>query len=261
MNHQFGVCNLSLVPLRTEPSDRSEMCTQLLFGDCFSILEIEDKWSRVITSYDDYEGWIDNKQYIQISDTAHAGLSNLNEVLGLSVIHPVLKTDTSEVLNLLTGTIIPHTVDNYFYLGETRYKLEGQVHHPNMNEFRSAVYGTALFYMNAPYLWGGRSIFGIDCSGFTQMVFRQFGIRLKRDAWQQAEQGELLGFIQEARAGDLAFFDNDEGRIIHVGIMLDSSRIIHASGKVRVDPVDSQGIFNKELNKYTHKLRIVKRFK
>jgi cell wall-associated NlpC family hydrolase len=184
----------------------------------------------------------------------------LNAILGLSAIHAVSKTDTSEVLRLLAGTIIPQIVDNYFYLGQTRYKIEGQVHHPNINEFRSSVADAAMFFMNAPYLWGGRSIFGIDCSGFTQMVFRQFGIRIKRDAWQQAEQGELVGFIQEARVGDLAFFDNEEGRITHVGIMLDNNRIIHASGKVRIDAIDPQGIFNKELNKYTHKLRIVKRF-
>jgi len=260
MNQQFGVCNLALVPLRTDPSDKSEMCSQLLFGDSFTILKIGDKWSRVLTSYDDYEGWIDNKQYIVISDIAHAGLANLNAILGLSIIHSVLKTDTSEGLNLLAGTIIPQTLDDYFYLGETRYKLEGKIRHPNLNEFRSSVYEAAILYLNAPYLWGGRSVFGIDCSGFTQMVFRQFGIRLKRDAWQQAEQGELLGFIQESRAGDLAFFDNDEGRITHVGIMLDNSRIIHASGRVRIDPIDSQGIFNKEFNRYTHKLRIVKRF-
>jgi hypothetical protein len=260
MNKQFGVCNLALVPLRTNPSDKSEMCSQLLFGDSFVILEVGEKWTRVLTSYDDYEGWIDNKQYVLISDAAHTGLSNLNAILGLSAIHAVSKTDTSEVLRLLAGTIIPQIVDNYFYLGETRYKIEGQVHHPNINEFRSSVADAAMFFMNAPYLWGGRSIFGIDCSGFTQMVFRQFGIRIKRDAWQQAEQGELVGFIQEARVGDLAFFDNEEGRITHVGIMLDNNRIIHASGKVRIDAIDPQGIFNKELNKYTHKLRIVKRF-
>lgn len=260
MNQQFGVCNLALVPLRTDPSDKSEMCSQLLFGDSFTILEKAEKWSRIICSYDDYEGWIDNKQYIGINETAHAGLSNLNTILGLTAIHTVLKTDTSEPLILLAGTIIPHTVDNFFYLGETRYKLEGQIHNPNINQFRHLVAEAAFFYLNAPYLWGGRSVFGIDCSGFTQMVFRQFGISIKRDAWQQAEQGQLLGFIQEAEAGDLAFFDNDEGRITHVGIMLDNSRIIHASGRVRIDPIDSQGIFNKELNKYTYKLRIVKRF-
>jgi hypothetical protein len=260
MNQQFGVCNLALVPLRTDPSDKSEMCSQLLFGDSFTILEVGEKWTRIITSYDDYEGWIDNKQYIGINDRANAGLSNLNAILGLSPSHIVLKTDTSEVLHLLAGTIIPQTVDNYFYMGETRYKLEGQIHNPNSNEFRSSVAEAAMFYLNAPYLWGGRSVFGIDCSGFTQMVFRQFGIRIQRDAWQQAEQGELLGFVQEARAGDLAFFDNEEGRITHVGIMLDNNRIIHASGMVRIDAIDTQGIFNKELKKYTHKLRIVKRF-
>ncbi|MFA6945536.1 MAG: C40 family peptidase [Pedobacter sp.] len=260
MNQQFGVCNLSLVPLRAEPSDKSEMSSQLLFGDCFTILESDDKWSRVLTTYDDYEGWIDNKQYVGISQTAHAGIANLNSILGLSIVHRVVKTDHSEGMNLLAGSCIPQTVDNYFYLGETRYKLEGQTHNAKANEFRSFIYDTAMFYINSPYLWGGRSVFGIDCSGLSQMVFRQFGIHLKRDAWQQAEQGELLGFIQESRAGDLAFFDNEEGRITHVGIMLDSSRIIHASGCVRIDPIDNQGIFNKELNRYTHKLRIVKRF-
>jgi gamma-D-glutamyl-L-lysine dipeptidyl-peptidase len=260
MNQQFGVCNLALVPLRTDPSDRSEMCSQLLFGDCFIILEVGEKWSRVICSYDDYEGWIDNKQYVRINNNIHTSLSKLNTILGLSVIHPIFKADTSEMLNLLAGTIIPEYLDNYFDLGDVRYRLESRLHRPNKDEFRSGVYQVAMFYLNAPYLWGGRSIFGIDCSGFTQMVFRQFGIRLKRDAWQQAEQGELLGFIQEARAGDLAFFDNDEGRITHVGIMLDNNRIIHASGMVRIDVIDNQGIFNRELNKYTHKLRIVKRF-
>jgi hypothetical protein len=126
------------------------MCSQLLFGDSFVIVEVREKWSRVLCGYDDYEGWIDNKQYVLISDAAYAGLSNLNTILGLSAIHTVLKTDTSEVLNLLAGSIIPHTLDNYFYLGETRYKLEGEVHLPNISEFRYSVADAAMFYMNAP---------------------------------------------------------------------------------------------------------------
>lgn len=260
MNQQFGVCNLSLVPLRTEPSDKSEMCSQLLFGDHFTILEAADKWSRILSAYDEYEGWIDNKQFVEISHTAFGGLSNLNSILGLMTSHRVIKTDTNEALNLLAGSNIPHAVDNYFYLGEARYRLDEPALNPKKHEFRAAIAEAAMFFIHAPYLWGGRSIFGIDCSGFTQMVFRQFGIRLKRDARQQAEQGELLGFLQESKAGDLAFFDNEEGRITHVGIMLDTNRIIHASGRVRVDPIDNQGIYNNELKRYTHKLRIVKRF-
>ena len=118
---------------------------------------------------------------------------------------------------------------------------------------------SAYTFINAPYLWGGRSPLGIDCSGFTQVVYKLAGQKLQRDAYQQADQGITLGFIEEAEAGDLAFFDNDEGKIIHVGILLGQGKIIHASGKVRIDRIDHQGIFNEETGKYSHKLRIIKR--
>ena len=260
MNQTFGVCNLSLVPLRTEPSDKSEMCSQLLFGDHFTLIEITEKWSRILTAFDEYEGWVDNKQYALINQTEFDALNNINSILALEVFHKAAKSNTSSFLNLLAGSSIPHTVDGLFYLAENSYKLEGYSIDPNTVEFDSGISKAAMFYLDAPYLWGGRSVFGIDCSGFTQMVFKQFGIRLKRDAWQQAEQGTILGFLQESRAGDLAFFDNEDGRITHVGIMLNNQQIIHASGRVRIDSIDTQGIYNIELNKYTHKLRIVKRF-
>lgn len=260
MNQQFGVCNLSLVPIRTEPSDRSEMCSQLLFGDHFTILESTEKWVRILTAYDEYEGWIDHKQFEKIEQAAFVALHDLNTILGLEISHRIIKTSSLEPLNLIAGSNIPGTLDNFFYLRDTRYKLECNTIKPSKDNFRSSILDAALFYLNAPYLWGGKSVFGIDCSGFTQMVFRQFGIKLKRDAYQQAEQGDLVGFLQEARAGDLAFFDNEEGRITHVGIMLDNERIIHASGRVKIDAIDNQGIYSNELNRYTHKLRIVKRF-
>lgn len=259
MNQQFGVCNLSIVPLRTEPSDRSEMSSQLLFGDHFTILESTDKWLRILTAHDDYQGWIDRKQFEEIEHAAFVALHDLNTILGLSFSHTVTKTSTNEKLNLIAGSNIPSTLDRFFYLRDTKYKLDGETVNPVKNTFRNGVSDVARFYLNAPYLWGGRSVFGIDCSGLTQMVFRQFGIKLKRDAYQQAEQGELVGFLQECRAGDLAFFDNEEGRIVHVGIMLDNERIIHASGRVRIDGIDNQGILNKELGRYSHKLRIIKR--
>jgi len=108
-------------------------------------------------------------------------------------------------------------------------------------------------------LWGGRSPFGIDCSGFTQMVYKLCGMPLKRDAWMQAEQGQDIHLLDETQPGDLAFFDNEEGRIIHVGILTTKNRIIHASGKVRLDSIDHQGIFNSETKRYTHNLRLLKR--
>ena len=124
---------------------------------------------------------------------------------------------------------------------------------------RESIVEDALGFLNAPYLWGGRSFFGIDCSGFTQIIYKINGIKLPRDAYQQVECGEALDFVEEAKGGDLAFFENENGDIIHVGIMLDDQKIIHAHGKVRIDELDSIGVFNKEQNKHTHKLRIIKR--
>lgn len=236
------------------------MCSQLLFGDHFTILETSGNWVKILTAFDEYEGWIDHKQFEEIDQPAFVSLHDLNNILGLSVSHRIIKTSVNEGLNLVAGSNIPSTVDGFFYLRDTRYKLEGKAVNPSLSNFRNEITNAAMFYLNAPYLWGGRSLFGIDCSGLTQMVFKQFGIKLKRDAWQQAEQGELVGFLQGAVAGDVAFFDNEDGRIIHVGIMLDSQRIIHASGRVKIESIDNQGIYSKELNKYTHKLRIIKRF-
>jgi cell wall-associated NlpC family hydrolase len=116
----------------------------------------------------------------------------------------------------------------------------------------------ALEFLNVPYLWGGKSVFGIDCSGFVQLVFRLYDLNLPRDAYQQAEIGELID-SKEARQGDLAYFTNEKGKIIHVGIVLDNETIIHASGRVRIDQLTKSGIYNSDYCKETHKLHFIKR--
>ena len=260
MNQVFGVCNLSLVPLRAEPSDRSEMVSQLLFGDHFEVLEVNDKWVRIKTGYDDYEGWIDAKQYADVDVETFRNLDVCSTILGLKIHHPVRNTVTDEILNIVAGSSLPGYSDGRFKISQTVYSVVHPPLKPSQDFFSAEVTAAAKFYLNTPYLWGGRSAFGIDCSGFSQMVFKQFNLKLKRDAWQQALQGVVVDFLQEAKPGDLAFFDNEEGKITHVGIMLSNNRIIHASGRVRIDVIDTEGIYSAELKRYTHKLRIIKRF-
>ncbi|MDB5119689.1 MAG: hypothetical protein JWN56_907 [Sphingobacteriales bacterium] len=257
MERLFGICDLALVPLRAEASDRSEMVSQLLFGDHFEILSRTEKWIQICTAYDDYKGWIDHLQYKQISQRDYEELNQGLFCTGLFNDLQVVKQN-SEVLNLVPGCSIPFYSNKSFHINDVEYTAKKVVSPSNC--FLEEIEQAAKFYLNAPYLWGGKSPYGIDCSGFTQIVFKQFNIRIKRDASQQVLQGEVVGSLQEANVGDLAFFDNNEGRITHVGILLNNHQIIHASGYVKINKIDDHGIYNEELKRYTHTLRIIKRY-
>lgn len=259
MENIYGICRIAVAPLRADPNNSAEMVTQLLFGDNVEVLDSESKWWLVRNGYDGYEGWVDFRQIALISKEEFAHINACKLVAPLSFNNIVTAEDGSSC-HLSAGSNLPHLESGICKIGEERFKVEFDAHQNAEANFKKDFVKTAKFFQNIPYLWGGRNIFGLDCSGFVQLVFKMFSIRLKRDAFQQAEQGNLVGFLAECKPGDVAFFDNDEGRIIHVGMLLSPNEIIHASSKVRIDPIDDQGIFNKELRKYTHKLRIIKRF-
>lgn len=258
MNLRFGIINLALAPLRADASDKSEMVSQLLFGEAVQILSQSPKWLKVKNAYDGYEGWISDKQVLFLNP----------EDYNLSIGQPeYICTDISCIASsgadnymLTMGAVFPFYLNKSFRLGQNLFNTHAQVVSTSENKpTPEKIIHTAHNYLNAPYLWGGRSPFGIDCSGFTQMVFRFFGIKLYRDAYQQAEQGRLVEYIDQAQTGDLVFFDNENKKIIHVGIMMPEKKIIHASGKVRLDSIDHNGIFNKEAGNYSHKLRLIRR--
>lgn len=256
----YGLCNLAVVPLRISPSHKSEMVSQVLFGECFEILDLRESWALIRLAYDQYEGWVDDKQFVQISDELFGRLNGDKQHLAdLSSHSFCLKLGKDEMVNILPGTTIPLLDDTKFSINNQDYLFVGDSSLPDASKFHAQLEETAQFYLNAPYLWGGRTFFGIDCSGFSQLVYKHLGVKIKRDAAQQAEEGRVVDFLQEAVPGDLAFFDNEHGKVTHVGIILDDLDIIHASGRVKVDRIDEQGIFCLDSQKYTHKLRIIRR--
>lgn len=233
-----GVCTVTVAPVRAENSDRAEIVTEILFGESADILEVNKNWTKIKMHYDGYEGWMDTKQIKTVSDEY---LANRKVTVVTEDFSSVLMKDGKTLLSMGSEVEFPVVASK------------------RSHNLRESIALTAKEFINVPYLWGGKSFFAVDCSGFTQLVFKIHDIKLPRDASQQVEVGESLTFVEESEMGDLAFFENAEGKIIHVGIMLDNQKIIHASGKVRIDTLDSSGLFNKELNQHTHKLRVIKK--
>lgn len=252
----YGICNLSIVPIRIDPSDTSEMVSQLLFGEHFKVLEIRKNWSKIRLAFDNYEGWIDNKQYEEITEEIYKNINDSEPKLAGELID-FATNSTKNYLTIVIGSSLPFYNNQQLKINNSNYLYEGNV--VSGKNPKDLLIETAYKYLNTPYLWGGKTPFGIDCSGFTQMVYKLCGYSLMRDAAEQAGQGEVLSFIEESEPGDLAFFDNQEGIITHVGIIMKDNYIIHAHGKVRVDRIDHSGIFNLNTHTHTHKLRVIKK--
>lgn len=246
---QYGICNLSIVPLRSNPSDTAELTSQALYGEYFKVLEQQKYWSRIRLASDRHEGWIDNKQYLFIEEDTYKNMNK--DVTGLS-------SDMVEFVTDHNGQLMPVPIGSHVSSSSfLSHHFDGRIQSGVRR--KENLVETAFLFLNAPHQCGGKTPFGIDAAGLAQMVYKLNGYALLRQAAQQATQGEALSFIEESEPGDLAFFDDDEGNIVHVGIIMKDNYIIHSYGKVRIDRIDHSGIFNVDTRRHTHKLRVIKK--
>ncbi|MBK5277819.1 MAG: C40 family peptidase [Bacteroidia bacterium] len=253
-----GVCRLALVSVRKGPSEQSEQVTQLLFGDHYEVTLVSEdkKWTHIRIHADLYEGWINEKQHHSITKEFFEQINHANYKISTDLTSSLLYKKSP--LTILIGSIVPISNSELFRM-EEQFAFNGDSKSLGQKrdfEFLSTI---AFKYLNAPYQWGGKGPFGIDCSAFTQMIFKISGYQLLRDASQQANHGKKVATISDAHPGDLAFFQNPDGLIVHVGIILTEGKIIHASGKVRIDYLTEEGILNSETKIYTHQLAGIRR--
>jgi len=254
---EYGIVQASFIPVRIDPDSTSEMTSQLLFGEIFEVLERKEQWLLVRNRFDGYEGWISPV----LTSLFEEDVLGEYEAMESSLVTEKFWTLRGPEGNLLipTGSVL------YYEAGDplrihcgTTYVLDKNPGKPAADKLKvlEDLKGQML---NVPYLWGGKSSYGTDCSGLVQTIFRILDVPLLRDASLQVGQGKTVNMMTESKTGDLAFFDNDEGEIVHTGIISGPGEVLHASGCVKVDAIDHQGIYSKQLGKYTHRLRVIKR--
>lgn len=273
-----GIALHSIIPLRVNPAEEAEQETQMLFAQTCEVLEQIDRWTRIHLDDDGEEGWVDTKMLSILSDEQVKEMAHIYETKNYGmVVMPMtyaVSENNGQTIPLTAGTKLPQYKEGAFTLLGVRFRIDPQMVIEQPLAFNEAnMLNTLRFFINTPYLWGGKNALGIDCSGFSQTIYSLFGIQLPRMARQQIlgkrieEKGLRIKEIElnQAQCGDLAFFDHaDEDptktKIIHVGILLDKERIIHASGRVKIEKIDDHGIYSAELGRYTHHLAGIRRY-
>ena len=279
---EFAINHCTVTPVRQEPSESSEQLTQLLFGEVCEVLDRLPRWTKIRSTLDGQEGWVDFKML-----TSASNLSPLTSHLPATVVATPIAIatamETGEELMLTLGTRLPNYAHGTFEVLGKQYLIDPSSVNTALSTARIAsdlqpqgrstdivdlqrsdLITIAQSLLNAPYLWGGKNAMGMDCSGFTQVVYATQGINLLRNAREQMTQGELIPSLAEAQPGDLAFFDHADRdpnatNISHVGLLLDNKTIIHCSGCVHVDDIDEMGIHLPD-GELTHHLVQIKRY-
>ena len=226
MNMNYGISSLSIIPVRKEPSEQSEMITQILYGEHFIVNEMMLGWAHVKLAFDGYEGWLDEKMITPLMEKTYQKIEHSPFAVTTDIFN-IIPLNAEQTTMIVAGSTLPCWRPNLkeFSIQKEIIHHSGNISYRKLGNVRKLLIEQALKYFNAPYLWGGRSPLGIDCSGFSQIIYKMAGISIPRDTSQQVHCGAAVGFLEEARPGDLAFFDNEEGHIIHVGIIWEKHKI------------------------------------
>jgi Cell wall-associated hydrolases (invasion-associated proteins) len=257
----YAINHTPLLPLRANATEESELVSQIMYGEIVTIIEKIDRWAQIKNFADNEIGWVDYKMLTLIEKSQ---FDEYSKTMLTRVYYPLMEcsnNENDEKFHLPGGSIVHNkwvfnAINNplTFYPTEIYYEM-----YPPKKLNGDFILEKVKEYLNAPYLWGGKSILGIDCSGLAQVVYSIAGVQLPRNSSQQVKCGEEVYFIEDAHAGDLAFFGKEDGKISHVGILLNSSQIIHASGWVKIEKIDNHGIISSATGEYTHTLRTIKR--
>lgn len=273
----YAVVLHSIVPVRSEPREGAEQSTQLLFGELCRITESLPRWYKIRNEADGEEGYVDYKMITPMSDDEYATYAKAVTSATARVMLPMtyaVSENNQQTLPLTLGTLLPNYCNGQFEVLGVSFRIDPsavaqQALPMNPNTLMQAT----RFLLNTPYLWGGKNALGLDCSGLTQTVMSLFGAQLPRNASQQVKCGDEVKHLKDGRAGDLVFFDHadtncantepnnckGDTRITHVGILLDAERVIHCSGRVKIEHIDERGIFGAEQRAYTHHLAAIRR--
>ncbi len=258
----YAISVLPAIPLRSAPSEKEEMLTQLVFGEHVKIVEKKEKWSFVETDFDSYHGWVDNTMIHPLSEELLTELKNTETKVTGDLFLPVLGDHDNYPFYIPAGSYLYNFCKstNRFSIADLNFRcLKTPLFYPRA-DIREYITDAANSFVNIPYLWGGKNPFGMDCSGLTQTVMKLFGVNIPRDSSQQAKTGVIVGRAEDSKPGDLAFFETSKGVVTHTGIITGEHQIVHSSGKVRIDKIDNRGIYNEELKSYTHNLQVIKNF-
>ena len=258
----IGISLHSVVPVRAEAREGSEQLTQMLFGEMCAILEQKPRWNRVKLNLDGQEGWVDAKMICPMKSEEYGTYRKAYESAAI-VIFPMayaVSENNGQTIPLTAGTRLTNYKDGRFEVLGVGFRIEpSMVTEKPLELNEQNLLQTVRFFLNVPYLWGGKNAMGMDCSGFTQVIMSLFGKALLRNASEQVTQGKAVNELKKAQAGDLVFFDHEDGKISHVGIVIDAERVIHCSGRVKVEKLDEKGIFNAETGEYSHHLTQIRR--